>query len=445
MGRNLISKLITVSLTVIITLAITAGVLAFKDKQRVPPATMVGNIEISGLTYPEAEAKLTRTLRLKSDQQLTLTRNKKTMSVQAAELGIAPDIDAILAKVKKSTGLFSSVRNRGEGTRNVSPVYSCSTKELERVTAQTAAGFNRAPVNARVYLEGEMLQRGTEAAGFKTDTATLAELIKNRLHQGSLQAITVPGRTLSPTITSKQLDPVRDLLAVYVTSFTPEPAARTHNIVLSALRVNNTLIMPNASFSLNKVVGERTAANGFQPAPVFQNGKTVTDLGGGLCQLASTIYNAAVAADLKITERQPHSMAVDYVDPGQDATVAWGQHDLKFVNTTGEPILVTARAQDGKLQVRIYGRAKDPSKEVKLVTEKKVIAPEVKIVTNQYLAPGKQVIRQKGSPGYEVKTYRVETKDGKEVNKTQVSADTYQPRPWVIEVAPGTKPRPGSK
>jgi len=318
-------------------------------------------------------------------------------------------------------------------------------KKGQQTVVRVAATVELLPLDARVYLEGDTLKRANEVVGFKTDTSALGKLISQQLHAGNLQDITVPGQIQSPAVTAKQLEPVKDMLAIYVTSFTLDPANRTHNIDLSAQRVNNTLLLPKAVFSLNQVVGERTAANGFLPAPVFQNGKTVNDLGGGLCQVASTLYNAAVAADLKITERQPHSYAVDYVDPGQDATVAWGQHDFKFVNTSGSPLLVTAHSQGGKLQVRIYGKATDSTKEIKLVSEQKTLTPKVKVITNPRLAAGKQVIRQKGSPGYEVITYRVESKAGKEVSRTQVSIDTYQSRPWIIEVPPGTTPRPGGK
>ncbi|MGE5454963.1 MAG: VanW family protein [Methylocystaceae bacterium] len=445
MRRSIISKLVTVALTVIITLAFTAGVLAFKDSRRVPPGTMVGDINISELTYTQAQARLAKALPLDQAQSLNLRQGDKTVPVTVQELEIAADIESTLEQVRDTNGLFTSVANRGGGTRQFSPIYKCNDKKLALVVAQAAATFDRAPVNARVYLDQETLKRASEVAGFKTDNLALSRLIIEHLQRGNLQDITVPGQKQQPAITAEQLEPVRDMLAVYVTSFTPEPVNRAININLSAQRVNNTLLLPDKTLSLNQIVGERTAANGFKPAPVYQNGKTVDDLGGGLCQLASTLYNAVVAADLKVTERQPHSYPVDYVEPGQDATVAWDQHDLKFINTTGSPVLVTARSQAGKLQVRIYGQAIDPGKEIKLVTQKKTIAPEVNIITNKRLTGGKQVIQQKGSPGYEAITYRVETKNGKEVSRTQVSTDTYQSRPWIIEVAPGQKPRPGAK
>lgn len=432
-------------LTVIITLAGTAGVLAFKDNQKVPPGTRVGGIDVSGLKYSQAHQRLQQSLQIDNSQELVLRQGNKTVKYPLSELGIFLDIDASLDKIRDENGLFDSVADRAGGTNDYSPSYGYDKNKLELLVARAGNDFDQAAGNARVYVDGDGLARSAEVPGFKTDNQALADLIKQRLHEGDFTEIEVPGKVLSPEITAAQLEPIKDLVAVYVTSFTPEPETRAHNISLAAQRINNTILMPGQTFSFNQVIGERTAANGFQPAPVYQNGKTVKDLGGGICQVATTLYNAAVGADLQITERQPHSLTVDYAEPGQDATIAWGQHDLKFVNTTGSPILIAVQSQNGKVQARVYGKNTDPSREIKLVSDKKSIAPPVNVITNPRLNPGQQITRQKGAPGYESITYRVEIKNGKEVSRTQVSTDTYKPRPWIIEVAPGTKPNPGSK
>jgi len=173
MRTSITGRLVTIALTVFITLAVTAGVLAFKDTQRVPPGITVGNIDISGLKYTEAATRLAAELQLPESQQLILHQGDKTMPVVFGEMGIYLDIEASLKRVKASNGLFTPVANRGGGTRNIAPVYSWDDKKRQQTIARVAATFDRTPIDARVYLEGDTLKRTNEVVGFKTETSAL--------------------------------------------------------------------------------------------------------------------------------------------------------------------------------------------------------------------------------------------------------------------------------
>ncbi len=143
-------------------------------------------------------------------------------------------------------------------------------------------------------------------------------------------------------------------ISSFYTTLLDNSPARTNNVILAANAVNNMVISPGEIFSFNKVVGQRTLSAGYQKAPIFVGKKVVAGLGGGICQVSSTLYNTALKADLSVVERHPHSLRVAYVPPNQDASVAWGLLDFKFKNTYGQPIKLAAKVIDKYLVTSIF-------------------------------------------------------------------------------------------
>ena len=168
---------------------------------------------------------------------------------------------------------------------------------------------------------------------------------------GAAQNTTQP----SNTTTTTKGEEFSDVLGSKTTYYNSSVKGRTTNIRLAAEAINGTVLQPGETFSLNGIVGRRTAAKGYQNAIIFQNGKQVEGLGGGVCQVSSTVYGAVLYADLKVTERSCHQFQVSYTPVSQDAAVYYGSQDFKFVNNTDNPIKIVASAGSGSLSVTIYG------------------------------------------------------------------------------------------
>ena len=130
---------------------------------------------------------------------------------------------------------------------------------------------------------------------------------------------------------------------------------RNTNLAVACAAINNVILLPGEEFSYNATLGERTEAAGYKPAGSYVNGLTVDTLGGGICQVSSTLYYCTLLADLKIIERWPHGFISNYTDPGMDASVSWPNADLHFANNTGYPIKIEAYRADGNVTVRILG------------------------------------------------------------------------------------------
>ena len=140
----------------------------------------------------------------------------------------------------------------------------------------------------------------------------------------------------------------------YVTYFNHNNSARSHNITLASEAINNYVIFPGEKFSFNQVVGKRTKERGYMRAPVIVRGELSEDIGGGICQVSSTLFNAADRAGLKMVERYSHSKNVPYVPPGRDATVSWYGPDFSFLNEYSLPILIRAKVIGGQMIIRLY-------------------------------------------------------------------------------------------
>ena len=160
-----------------------------------------------------------------------------------------------------------------------------------------------------------------------------------------------------------------DLLATYTTTYDSSNTNRTTNLRLASNKINGTVIMPGEVFSYNKVVGKRTIAAGYKNAAIFSEGQVVDGLGGGICQVSSTLYNTAVFADMTITSRTNHMFVPSYVKAGKDATVVWGSIDFKFRNDRNYPIKIESSVSGGKCTVSFYGLRRDVEYDIRIETD----------------------------------------------------------------------------
>ena len=178
----------------------------------------------------------------------------------------------------------------------------------------------------------------------------------------------IPLKVLYPKVTTNDIgmDAFPDLLATFSTSYYASNINRTTNLKLAAKKVNGTVLLPGDTFSYNTVVGERSIAAGYKEAPIYQNGQVIDGLGGGICQISTTLFNSALLANLKIKELHNHQFVPSYVGAGRDATVVYGAKDFKFVNSRKNAIKITCTVSGGIARIKIYGVKEKPEYKISI-------------------------------------------------------------------------------
>lgn len=257
----------------------------------------------------------------------------------------------------------------------------------------------------------------------------------------------VPLKITKPKVTTDKLGSVvfPDLLASFSTKYGESNVTRSSNIKLASKKVNGTILLPGETFSYNKVVGPRTAATGFKTAAVYSGGKVVPGIGGGICQVSSTIYNAALYANLEIVERRNHQFLPGYVTTGRDATVSYGSIDFKFKNTRKYPIKIVCTAQNGISRVEIYGIKEDVEYDIELSSTRTQTIPYTTIYENDAtLAQGTEKVTQNGANGHKSVTYKIVKLDGKVISKTLISSDRYDAMNKFVSVGTGGASTPST-
>ena len=195
-----------------------------------------------------------------------------------------------------------------------------------------------------------------------------------------------------------------DLLSTFSTKYAASNKNRTTNLILAANKINGTVLMPGETFSYNKVVGARTIAAGYREAPIYVKGEVVDGVGGGICQITSTLYNAVVYANLEITQRTNHQFVPSYVTASRDATVVYGSLDFQFKNNRNYPIKLVCFVSNGVATFQIFGLRQDDDCEVQI---------------NSYETG-------RSSTAIYSEAYKILKKDGKIVGKELLSRDTYK-------------------
>lgn len=226
-----------------------------------------------------------------------------------------------------------------------------------------------------------------------------------------------------------------DRLSTFSTRYDASDKDRTTNLVIACRKLNGKVIMPGETFSYNETLGPRTYAAGYRNGKIYSNGQVVDGLGGGICQISSTLYNAALMSDMEIVERRNHQFVTSYVDKGRDATVVYGATDFRFKNTRTYPIRLVASATGGVATVSVYG-IKEADKEYTYSFRTDVISTipyTTKYVEDSSLATGKEVVTQNGTNGLVCKTYMTKMLNGKVISTELLSTDTYSAMQRIVK------------
>ncbi|MEH7239317.1 VanW family protein [Bacillus sp. JJ1562] len=241
--------------------------------------------------------------------------------------------------------------NRAEYSLPLLGVPTLNTKKYTDFLTYLEEQVYEEARDAKIGKTGEIVQ---EYVGVKLDKDKFTKLFYSNFF-GKVDYLEVPIERIYPRVDSELLSTIRvKQIGQYVTHFNSSSKARSTNIALSAAAIDSYVLFQNEIFSFNQVVGKRTAARGYQPAPEIIRGELIEGIGGGICQTSSTLFNAVDLAGVEIVKRYSHSKRVGYVPPGRDATVSWYGPDFLFKNTYNQPILIRAKVNGGTLIVAIY-------------------------------------------------------------------------------------------
>lgn len=222
------------------------------------------------------------------------------------------------------------------------------------------------------------------------------------------------------------------LMAAYKATLPDPIAAEGFNIGLAADQLAGKVVMPGEIFSQNGAIGPYTSQRGYQAGPTYAGNTLVTTVGGGVCKIATMLYNVVTFSDLKVVMRYAHSMTVPYVPPGQDATVYYGARDFRFMNDTGGPILLWSQRVNDTLYIALYGVRKPP----RVIWHHKVLKRSKYWIVYRYnesLPPGKEVVESPGQDGYVVRSWvTLENPDGTVTSKKK-GISYYSASPRVVE------------
>ncbi len=318
------------------------------------------------------------------------------------------------------------------------PVPDYDTKSVDRFVTYLSTLLDKPAVNATIGMENNQLVYSDEAMGRGVNKDALVTSILNT-NPFSGDTLSIPMQDLEPETTRQMLEGQYVLRGAYTTGFASSPKNRKYNIRFGADKINGTILKPGETFSTNEVLGKRTKKNGWKTATAYEGGEHVQQAGGGVCQLSSTLYNAALYADMEIKERRNHSMPVSYVDKGRDATInsVGNIIDFKFRNNTSGDIIIIAYTDGNTLHMEIYGIPFETDEYDRIEIRTKKIS-STSVTTEYTYLPNKPTTyhkeTSKGSKGYKYRTFKMYYKGDQLVKEEDLGLSLYTMFPRKVEV-----------
>ena len=357
-GDKTFNKFIYLSIIIIIAFSTVGIAPADKDK-KIHKNITIENISVGKLTKEEAVNMLEKTYPL---DNFNITYNNESWTIKPEDIELNFHIEERVDEAlnyTRSKSIWNNIKRKGK--LNINKPYNIKIKatynevKLSKQLEKIYEKVNVEAVDATFDVEprGE-LKRSESKEGRDVDISKLKDDIYNMINKKKIKDINLPVLTLYPKTSTKQVKSINSILGQFSTSFN-DSTSRGSNIHVAGESTSDVLLMPGETFSYNKKTGARNWVNGYQSAPIIVGGRVVNGEGGGVCQVSTTIYNAALLSGLTIDEVHNHSLPSRYAPRGRDATVSYGYTDLKFTNPYTHPVYIKNIVGNGAITSKIYG------------------------------------------------------------------------------------------
>ena len=438
-----IRKILLSLIIIIVAVSLVDTVDIYKNRNKILPGVSTFGVELEGLRKEEAREILQPIVSKMIDSpRILVFEDKEFKFIPHKELSAFIDLNWVVEEtysIARTGNIFRRLKDRIVVWRKgceVSFQAEFNPQKFEDFQNKISSLINRMPRDA--YVEDNRIIESK--IGVKLNLERFKEEINKTLINLDEEKyiLNIPVITVDPKITTQNILTelvINGELGTYPTSLENKEENTIYNIKLASEVINGILVKPQEIFSFNKYVGPAEKADGYKESTIIANGVFVNGYGGGICQVSSTLYNAALLANLPIVERYNHSVygeATKYVPLGQDAAIFYGFKDLRFKNNSDHAIVIFSKVFRDTLQVSIFGGNEDKA-EVEIISkDKKVIDYQIIREKDPKLKANQEIIVQEGVPGYQIKTYRIVRKDGKEKIEF-LAEDTYKSVPMIIK------------
>ena len=440
-----IRKILLSLIIIIVAVSLVDAVDIFRNRNKIFPGVSAFGVEIGGLKKEEVQEILQPIASKMIDTpRILVFEDNEIKFIPHKELDVFIDLNRVVEEtysIARTGNIFRRLKNRIVVWRKGYEVpfqAEFNLQKFEDFQNKISFLINRLPGDA--YVDGNGNRIIESRIGVKLNLERFKEEIAKTLKclNEEKYIFDIPVVTVDPKITTQNI--LTELaiykeLGTYSTSIENKEENTIYNIKLSSEVINGILVKPQEIFSFNKYVGPAEKADGYKESTIIANGIFVNGYGGGICQVSSTLYNAALLANLPIVERYNHSIygkATKYVPLGRDAAIFYGFKNLRFKNNSDHAIVIFSKVFRDTLQVSIFGGNEDKA-EVEIISkDKKVIDYQIIREKDSSLEPGQEVVVQDGVPGYQIKTYRIVRKNGDEKIEF-LAEDTYKSIPMIIK------------
>lgn len=416
------------------------------NRQTFYAGTTVEGVDVSNMTLDQAIEYWKTNIEPGYENRTVTLSNGQTYTAQS--FGYSSDYQTVLANAY-SAGRSGSLVERYQAlsTRVDQPANYEVTRRLYNAqliadcASALASGIDTAAQDAKIQsfdLNSYAFTFSDSVAGKKLDAESLKADIARALENGG-GAVTLNVQTIEPSVRKEDIASEYGMIAYAVTNASSSSSNRLSNIRLALQLINGTRLAPGETFSFNDTVGKRTTERGFKLATAYSSGEITEDVGGGICQVSTTLFNAVVKADMQIDERHNHSLTVAYVDKGKDAAVNWKSQDLKFTNTSEDDVyLVCVLTDDKRVRIGVFGKLLPNGETIEIEAQTTgTIDYDTVYQPSLSLAPGTTNVTQKGKNGYTAVAYKVrKDANGNTISRELLCKSSYKATNQVIEYGP---------